>query len=106
MRDNFHRLVALTVPTAISSIPHPITSSNTIIRLESDKTVYSNVGTTLVNICVLPTAAIWPAHWIGDHEFPPEIAAHVTHSVPPYLLDFESRTFPPLTELSMIIFLK
>ncbi|OQE13743.1 hypothetical protein PENSTE_c046G05098 [Penicillium steckii] len=30
--------------------------------------------------------------WKGDHEFPPEIAMQVTHGVPPYLLDFESRT--------------
>lgn len=37
------------------------------------------------------------ANWIGDHEFPPEIAAQVTHSVPPYLLDFESRTFVPFS---------
>jgi hypothetical protein len=37
------------------------------------------------------------AHWKGDHEFPPEIAAQVTHSVPPYLLDFESRTFVPFS---------
>lgn len=37
------------------------------------------------------------AHWKGDHELPPEIAAQVTHSVPPYLLDFESRTFVPFS---------
>ncbi|KAJ5747871.1 uncharacterized protein N7511_009567 [Penicillium nucicola] len=37
------------------------------------------------------------ASWKGDHEFPPEIAAQVTHSVPPYLLDFESRTFVPFS---------
>ncbi|BCS19889.1 uncharacterized protein APUU_20321S [Aspergillus puulaauensis] len=37
------------------------------------------------------------AHWKGDHEFPPEIAAQITHSVPPYLLDFESRTFVPFS---------
>jgi hypothetical protein len=36
-------------------------------------------------------------HWKGDHEFPPEIAARITHSVPPYLLDFESRTFVPFS---------
>jgi hypothetical protein len=37
------------------------------------------------------------AHWKGDHEFPPEIAAQITHSVPPYLLDNESRTFVPFS---------
>lgn len=37
------------------------------------------------------------AHWKGDHEFPPEIAAQITHSVPPYMLDFESRTFVPFS---------
>ncbi|CAI7614716.1 unnamed protein product [Penicillium manginii] len=37
------------------------------------------------------------AHWKGDHEFPPEISAQITHSVPPYLLDFESRTFVPFS---------
>ncbi|KAL6237448.1 hypothetical protein BDW75DRAFT_228645 [Aspergillus navahoensis] len=37
------------------------------------------------------------ADWKGDHEFPPEIAAQVTHSVPPYLLDFESRTLVPFS---------
>ncbi|KAL4924039.1 uncharacterized protein BDV17DRAFT_301323 [Aspergillus undulatus] len=37
------------------------------------------------------------AHWKGDHEFPPEIAAQVRHSVPPYLLDFESRTLVPFS---------
>ncbi|KAJ5320418.1 hypothetical protein N7508_000701 [Penicillium antarcticum] len=37
------------------------------------------------------------AHWKGDHEFPPEIAAQVTHSVPPYLLDFEARSFVPFS---------
>ncbi|KAJ5202207.1 hypothetical protein N7449_004286 [Penicillium cf. viridicatum] len=36
------------------------------------------------------------ANWIGDHEFPPEIA-QVTHSVPPYMLDFESRSFVPFS---------
>ncbi|PYH78471.1 hypothetical protein BO82DRAFT_421875, partial [Aspergillus uvarum CBS 121591] len=35
------------------------------------------------------------AQWKGDHEFPPDIAAQLRHSVPPYLLDFESRTFVP-----------
>jgi hypothetical protein len=37
------------------------------------------------------------AQWKGDHDFPPEIAAQVTHSVPPYLIDFESRTFVPFS---------
>lgn len=37
------------------------------------------------------------AQWEGDHEFPPEIAAQVRFSVPPYLLDFESRTFVPFS---------
>lgn len=37
------------------------------------------------------------AHWKSDHEFPPEIAAQVKHSVPPYLLDFESRTLVPFS---------
>ncbi|KAJ5603340.1 hypothetical protein N7537_006296 [Penicillium hordei] len=38
------------------------------------------------------------AEWISlDHEFPPEIAAQVTHSVPPYMLDFESRSFVPFS---------
>jgi hypothetical protein len=37
------------------------------------------------------------AHWKGNHEFPPEIAAQVRHSVPPYLLDFESRTLVPFS---------
>ncbi|KAJ5857933.1 hypothetical protein N7455_008827 [Penicillium solitum] len=37
------------------------------------------------------------ANWKGDHEFPPEIAARVTHSVPPYMLDFESRTLVPFS---------
>ncbi|KAJ5531133.1 hypothetical protein N7527_004526 [Penicillium freii] len=37
------------------------------------------------------------ANWTGDHEFPPEIAAQVTHSVPPYVLDFESRSFVPFS---------
>lgn len=37
------------------------------------------------------------AQWTGDHEFPPEIAAQVRYSVPPYLLDFESRTFVPFS---------
>jgi hypothetical protein len=35
--------------------------------------------------------------WKGDHAFPPEIATQVTNSVPPYLLDFESRTFVPFS---------
>jgi hypothetical protein len=37
------------------------------------------------------------ANWKGDHEFPPGIAARVTHTVPPYLIDFESRTFVPFS---------
>ncbi|KAJ5535906.1 hypothetical protein N7513_009092 [Penicillium frequentans] len=37
------------------------------------------------------------AQWEGDHEFPPDIAAQVRYSVPPYLLDFESRTFVPFS---------
>ncbi|KAL3481396.1 hypothetical protein BJX99DRAFT_271316 [Aspergillus californicus] len=37
------------------------------------------------------------AHWKGDHNFPPEIAANITHSVPPYMLDFESRSFVPFS---------
>jgi hypothetical protein len=37
------------------------------------------------------------AQWKGDHEFPLEIVAQVRHSVPPYLLDFESRTLVPFS---------
>lgn len=37
------------------------------------------------------------AHWKGDHDFPPDIAVQVKYSVPPYLLDFESRTFVPFS---------
>lgn len=37
------------------------------------------------------------ANWKGDHDFPPDITAQVTNSVPPYLLDFESRTFVPFS---------
>lgn len=37
------------------------------------------------------------ARWKGEHEFPPEIAAQVRWSVPPYLLDFESRSFVPFS---------
>ncbi|RDK41048.1 hypothetical protein M752DRAFT_217824 [Aspergillus phoenicis ATCC 13157] len=37
------------------------------------------------------------ADWKGDHEFSPEIASQVTNSVPPYMLDFESRTFVPFS---------
>ena len=37
------------------------------------------------------------AHWKGDHGFPPSIAAQVTHSVPPYLIDLESRTLVPFS---------
>jgi hypothetical protein len=33
------------------------------------------------------------AHWIGDQEFPPEIAAQVKHSVTPYLLDSNLERF-------------
>ncbi|KAJ5455193.1 hypothetical protein N7475_010314 [Penicillium sp. IBT 31633x] len=37
------------------------------------------------------------AQWKGDHDFPPEIAAQIKHSVPPYMLDFESRSFVPFS---------
>ncbi|KAJ5845777.1 hypothetical protein N7534_009446 [Penicillium rubens] len=37
------------------------------------------------------------ANWKGDHDFPPDITAQVTNSVPPYLLYFESRTFVPFS---------
>lgn len=37
------------------------------------------------------------AQWKGEHEFPPEIVAQVKNSVPPYLLDFESRSFVPFS---------
>lgn len=43
------------------------------------------------------------AHWKGDHEFPAEIAAQVTHSVPPYLLDFESRSFVPFSATNGVV---
>ncbi|RAH51426.1 C2H2-type zinc finger protein [Aspergillus brunneoviolaceus CBS 621.78] len=48
------------------------------------------------NVATNFSAVPWPSRK-GDHEFPPEIAAQVKHSVPPYLLDFESRTFVPFT---------
>jgi hypothetical protein len=37
------------------------------------------------------------ADWHGDHGFPPSIAALVTHAVPPYLIDLESRTLVPFS---------
>ncbi|CAG8088616.1 unnamed protein product [Penicillium olsonii] len=37
------------------------------------------------------------ANWKGDHDFPPDITAQLTHSVPPYMLDFESRSFVPFS---------
>lgn len=37
------------------------------------------------------------ANWKGDHEFPPDITARLRHSVPPYMLDFESRSFIPFS---------
>lgn len=37
------------------------------------------------------------ADWKGDHGFPPSIAAQVTHAVPPYLIDLESRTMVPFS---------
>ncbi|CAG8212327.1 unnamed protein product [Penicillium salamii] len=40
------------------------------------------------------------ANWAGDHDFPPDITAQITHSVPPYMLDFESRTFIPFSATS------
>ncbi|RAH74138.1 uncharacterized protein BO66DRAFT_417422 [Aspergillus aculeatinus CBS 121060] len=40
------------------------------------------------------------AQWKGDHELPPDITAQVKHSVPPYLLDFESRTFVPFSAIN------
>lgn len=35
--------------------------------------------------------------WQGDHDFPPEIAAQVMHSLPPYLLSWESQTMVPFS---------
>ncbi|KAF9894413.1 hypothetical protein FE257_007916 [Aspergillus nanangensis] len=37
------------------------------------------------------------ANWKGDHEFPPEIACHVTRAVPPYLINLESETLVPFS---------
>lgn len=37
------------------------------------------------------------ADWKGDHGFPPSIIAQVTHAVPPYLIDLESRTMVPFS---------
>ncbi|KAE8381184.1 hypothetical protein BDV26DRAFT_101287 [Aspergillus bertholletiae] len=37
------------------------------------------------------------AEWQGDHGFPDSIAAQVTHAVPPYLIDLESRTLVPFS---------
>jgi hypothetical protein len=35
--------------------------------------------------------------WHGDHDFPPDIAAKVIHSLPPYLLSWESKTMVPFS---------
>ncbi|KAE8165521.1 hypothetical protein BDV40DRAFT_297548 [Aspergillus tamarii] len=37
------------------------------------------------------------ADWQGDHGFPESIAAQITHAVPPYLIDLESRTMVPFS---------
>ncbi|KAE8409758.1 hypothetical protein BDV37DRAFT_277413 [Aspergillus pseudonomiae] len=37
------------------------------------------------------------ADWQGDHGFPDSIATQVTHAVPPYLIDLESRTMVPFS---------
>ncbi|KAJ5160516.1 uncharacterized protein N7482_007520 [Penicillium canariense] len=35
--------------------------------------------------------------WRGDHDFPPDVAAKITNSLPPYLLGWESKTFVPFS---------
>lgn len=38
--------------------------------------------------------------WHGDHDFPPDIAAKVINSLPPYLLSWESKTMVPFSASS------
>lgn len=38
--------------------------------------------------------------WHGDHDFPPDIAAKVINSLPPYLLSWESNTMVPFSASS------
>lgn len=37
------------------------------------------------------------ADWKGDHDFPDWVSKQVTHAVPPYLVDLESRTLIPFS---------